>query len=368
MRAAYRAVAARSLTTCNRRGQGPGPASALLPLGETLAYLAGLVDGDGYFKVSRAYRTPGTVHPYYATTVGVSQLWPGEAVRVFAATFGGVVMDPKKISVGRLMARCELRGSKAESAARRLLPFLQLKREQAILLLEIGRLRPRRRLRVRERGAACVLMEGVRQALRSSHDGTRPTGKLVSSRLSLEGYQELTPEQLGWTREQLLSYLAGIIDSDGNLRIERKRVRGMIGPHYRINIRCGQVLPSRAVELLAKTFGGHVGLRRSRRPNCRDLATWSLYDRAAESAIRALLPYLVVKKTEALHLLELRWMKAQGKHGLTEWVHANRWRASVRMRKRCYTFEQIAEFERIFLRVQHMHSPDRRSFTTTSND
>jgi len=266
------------------------------------------------------------------------------------------------------MARCELRGSKAESAARRLLPFLQLKREQAILLLEIGRLRPRRRLRVRERGAACVLMEGVRQALRSSHDGTRPTGKLVSSRLSLEGYQELTPEQLGWTREQLLSYLAGIIDSDGNLRIERKRVRGMIGPHYRINIRCGQVLPSRAVELLAKTFGGHVGLRRSRRPNCRDLATWSLYDRAAESAIRALLPYLVVKKTEALHLLELRWMKAQGKNGLTEWVHANRWRASVRMRKRCYTFEQIAEFERIFLRVQHMHSPDRRSFTTTSND
>src|SRR5207245_6223851 len=130
-------------------------------------------------------------------------------------------MDPKKISVGRLMARCELRGSKAESAARRLLPFLQLKRELAILLLEIGRLRPRRRLRVRERGAACVLMEGVRQA-RSSHDGTRPTGKLVSSRLSLEGYQELTPEQLGWTREQLLSYLAGIIDSDGILRIERK--------------------------------------------------------------------------------------------------------------------------------------------------
>src|SRR5207249_10522008 len=146
-----------------------------MPPGEVLAYLAGIVDGDGYFKVSRTYRTSGTVHPYYATTVGVSQLWPGEAVRTFATVFEGVIMDPKKISVGRLMARCEIRGSKAESAARRLLPFLQLKREQAILLREIGRLRPRRRLRVRERGAACVLMEGVRQALRSSHDGTRPT-------------------------------------------------------------------------------------------------------------------------------------------------------------------------------------------------
>src|SRR5256885_14202516 len=255
-------------------------------------------------------------------------------------------MDPKKISVGRLMARCELRGSKAESAARRLLPFLQLKRELAILLLEIGRLRPRRRLRVRERGAACVLMEGVRQALRSSHDGTRPTGKLVSSRLSLEGCQELTPEQLGWTREQLLSYLAGIIDSDGNLRIEKRRVKRMIGPHYRINIRCGQVLPSRAVELLAATFGGRVGLSKSRRPNQRDLATWSLHDKMAEPAIRALLPYLVVKKTEALHLLQLRRLKAEGKQGVTEWVHANRWRDSARMRKRCYTTSQVAAFER----------------------
>src|SRR2546428_12257795 len=220
----------------------------------------------------------------------------------------------------------------------------------------MGRLRPRRRLRVRERGAACVLMEGVRQALRSSHDGTRPTGKLVSSRLSLEGYQELTPEQLGWTRKQLLSYLAGIIDSDGNLRIEKRRVKGMIGPHYRINIRCGQVLPSRAVELLAATFGGRVGLSKSRRPNQRDLATWSLHDKMAEPAIRALLPYLVAQKTEALHLLQLRRLKAEGKEGVTEWVHANRWRNSVRMRKRCYTTAQVAAFERIRQAVQALHS------------
>src|SRR2546425_9865365 len=125
-----------------------------MPRGETLAYLAGIVDGDGYFKVSRTYRTSRTVHPYYATTVGVSQLWPGEGVRIFAAAFGGFIEDPRKISIGRWMARCEVRGSKAESAARRLLPFLQLKRNQAILLLEIGRLRPGR-ARVRDRGAAC---------------------------------------------------------------------------------------------------------------------------------------------------------------------------------------------------------------------
>ncbi len=223
-------------------------------------------------------------------------------------------MDPRKVSQGRWMARCEVRGSKAESAARRLLPFLQLKRDQAILLLEIGRLRTGR-ARVRELGAACSQMEEVRQALRRSHDGIDRIGKLGPPLTSFEGYQRLTTEQLGWTREQLLSYLAGIIDSDGNLRIEKRRVKRMIGPHYRINIRCGQVLPSPAVELLAGTFGGRVGLRKSHRPNHRDLATWSLHDESAEPAIRALLPYLVVKKTEALYLLELRRLKAQGKQG-----------------------------------------------------
>jgi hypothetical protein len=328
-----------------------------MPSGETLAYLAGLLDGDGYFKVSRSYRRPWTVHPYYATIVGVSQLWPGEAVRIFATTFGGVVMDPKKISAGRLMARCEIHGARAESAARRLLPYLQLKRDQAIYLLEIGRLRPGRSRSARDREAASVLMEAVRQALGASHDGVHQVETQLPSLSSLEGYQELTPDQLGWSREQLLSYLAGIIDSDGNLRIERRRVVGMLGPHYRINIRCNQVVPSRAVELLAKTFGGRVGTVKSHRPNHRELASWSLQDKAAEPAIRALLPYLVVK-TEALHLLELRRLKAQGKHGLTEWVHPNRWRISVRMRKRCYSAEQNAEFDRIFLKVQHLHAPE----------
>lgn len=328
-----------------------------MPIGETIAYLAGLVDGDGYFKITRSFRTPRIVHPYYATVVGVSQLWPGEAVRIFATTFGGVVMDPRKISAGRLMARCEIRGASAESAARRLLPFLQMKRDQAILLLEIGRLRSGRRGRVRDGGAGYAQMELVRQVLRSSHKGTARIGKLAPFLSPTEGYTEPTTDQLGCSREQLLSYLAGIIDSDGNLRIERGRAKKMINPRYRINIRCAQVMPSRAVELLARTFGGRLGNVKSRRANCRDLVSWSLYDKAAESAIQALLGYLVVKKTEALHLLELRCLKAKGKHGLTEWVHANRWRAGVRMRKRCYSAEQIAEFERIFFRVQRIHSP-----------
>jgi hypothetical protein len=83
---------------------------------------------------------------------------------------------------------------------------------------------------------------------------------------------------------------------------------------------------------------------------------WSLHDRTAVSAIVALLPFLVVKEEEALLLLELRRLKAQGKEGLTEWNHANRWRDSVKMRKRCYTNEQVDKFERLFQAIHWLHA------------
>lgn len=334
--------------------------------GEVFAYLAGIVDGDGYLKVTRNYRTPGTVHPYYASVVGVQQLWPSEAVSLFATIFGGTMMKPQAAPRRRLMARCEIRGGKAEAATRRLLPFLLLKKGQAILVLEIARLRPHRHGRARPTETAYDDMERVRQAMLSLHDGSWPS---VDARLPvascLSGYHELSPDELGWSREQLFAYLAGIIDSDGSLRVEKRRVKGMLAPQYRISIRCAQVTPSPAVELLAKTFGGRLAFKKPSRPQHRELVSWSLHDKGAVPAIKALLPYFRVKHLEAYHLLELRGLKAHGKQGLTEWEHRTRWQRPIRMRKRCYTPDQVAEFERIHRAVQALHSRNLRAANPT---
>lgn len=86
------------------------------------------------------------------------------------------------------------------------------------------------------------------------------------------------------------------------------------------------------------------------------MVAWSLHDRAAVPALAGLLPYLIVKRAEAYLLLDLRRLKAEGKKGMTEWVHPNRWRDSVRMRKRCYTPDQVAQFDRIHRAVQDLHA------------
>jgi hypothetical protein len=321
---------------------------------ERLAYLGGMMDGDGYLKITKSPPRGAWAHAYYGITLGVQQLMPGEAVRLFAAMFDGKPMPPTCRPGHRPIARCEVHVRKAEAATRRLLPYLLVKRGQAMVLLEAARIKRMRNLDTRE---YFERLEGLRDLLVSLHEGsTRSSIRSPAVHRSLKGYDRLGPAELGWTQTQLHAYLAGIMDSDGSFRIEKRNVPGMLHAHYRINIRCAQVAPSRSVELLARTFGGSLGIKHDGRPHARDLVTWSLHDRAAVPAVKSLLPYLVNKKGEAWLLLELRRLKEKGKEGTSEWVHANRWRDQVKMRKRHYTSAQVASFERLYDELRYLHS------------
>lgn len=321
-----------------------------------LAYLGGLVDGDGYFKITANYRTPGIRHPYYATVAGLAQMWPGPAVRLFAETFGGSAKEVPTAR-GTAMTRCELRGAAAEGAAHRLLPFLLIKREQAMLFLEASRVRPKRHGRTPPWEGGHEQVRRIKDALASIQQGL---WNQSSMRLPLSepwaGLDRLAPKQLGWTRAETCAYLAGIMDSDGNFRIYRQHARGMRWLHYRLNIRCAQVEPSPAVELLASTFGGRVAVKKSKRPDLRNLATWDLHDKAAVPAIEALLPYLRVKWTDACLLLELRDLKSRKKDDLTVWEHRTRWPHNSTMRKRSYSAAQVEQFERVRKALLALHA------------
>lgn len=277
-------------------------------------------------------------------------------------------MKPMRWREGRPMARCELHTRKPEAAVRSLLPYLHVKRDQALLLLAFCRIKasPKSEHRVstvmRARHGSLnsrrrwttnrnASMEELRERLLALHEGVGP------SNVGEGGVEVCDAANIPTLAEtEKLAYLAGIIDSDGNLRIERKKAQGMLAPHYRVNIRASQVVPSAAIELLASTFGGNVRIVRPRQPHHRLLATWSLHDGRAAAAVEALLPFLIVKRREAELLLRLRTLKGLGKKGFTEWIHPNRWRRAVRMRKQCYTPDQVAEFESLHRAVQALHS------------
>lgn len=100
-----------------------------------LAYLAGVLDSDGYVKISvqKALRMRLTG---YAAIIGVSQLWPSEAINLFEETFGGKKYLPMRKPGSRAMARWEVRDCISEIALSELVPFGLVKDEQAKLLLK----------------------------------------------------------------------------------------------------------------------------------------------------------------------------------------------------------------------------------------
>ncbi len=303
------------------------------------AYAAGVLDGDGYFSVIKD-RNPRSDHPYYQAKIGVKQLWPGQALRFLARILGGKVVRERRPPGFRPIARWERYDRGAKRAIRQLLPYLQVKREQALLLLKLQGLKANRRGEPELRFSS---MERIRQRVLSLNRG-QITPRTDSSR------------EREMKRSEVLAYLAGVMDSDGSFKIEKRRVKRMINPHYRIKIGAGQVSPSPAIDLLAGTFGGTIRVRGDGHKGHRPIAHWSLFDKSAVPALEALLPYLVIKAPQARLLLQLRERKAKGKLATTEWVHRTRGPRPIKMRKRCYSKAQVGTFERLYRTVKALHA------------
>lgn len=319
-------------------------------LEDACAYAAGVLDSDGFFTIVRdgSYNPDS---PYYRIKIGVKQLWPGQGLRLIASVLGGRVAFERRAQGQRHMARWELYSSAARDAIIRVKPYLLLKRRQADLLLKTFRLiemnsAPTGRTRQR--------VERNRDTIQhlNRHEIPYPEGR-QSTKGSLEQVTHVIE------KEQLRSpyaYLAGVMDSDGSFKIERRRVKGMINPHYRIKIAAAQVAPSPAIELLAEVFGGTIRVRNYDGPSYKAMTRWSLYDKSAVPALEALLPHLVIKTPQARLLLQMRQLKAKGKLGTTEWVHKTRWQRPIKMRKRCYSPEQVREFDRLYRIVKALHN------------
>ena len=105
-----------------------------------------------------------------------------------------------------------------------------------------------------------------------------------------------------------LAYAAGVIDSDGYIGVKRndygQRVRGDAGqPVYAPRVLVKQVTPE-AVDLLHEMFGGYRGDARPSATNGRPLFTWEAHSANAVRACEAVLPYLRIKREQALNAIE----------------------------------------------------------------
>ncbi len=161
------------------------------------------------------------------------------------------------------------------------------------------------------------------------------------------------------TSKLQLAYLAGVIDSDGWFSIKKSNNRARRhgdAVNYSYHPRVGiKQVRNEAVELAHSLFGGYVYEQRPTAKNGQVLVAWQVSDLQAETVVRAVLPFLRIKGRQAKLLLELRKAKAEGPQGTVENTHTSRWGSPVRFKNRCYSTEQIAEMDRLYLAVRGLN-------------
>lgn len=116
---------------------------------------------------------------------------------------------------------------------------------------------------------------------------------------------EATPE--------VLAYCAGIIDADGTIGIRRSTYGARVvgdcrQASYSERVALKQVEPH-AVALLTRLFGGYRTIDDPSAKRGKPLHKWEATDRKAAIALMATLPYLRIKREQALNALALRDLK-----------------------------------------------------------
>lgn len=116
-----------------------------------LAYLAGVMDSDGSIGIRKdtyqmRVRRDQSVPSYYPR-ICVGQITP-QAIALFKQTFGGIVCVSHRRKQNRHpLLRWEMRHKRATAVVQALLPFMRIKRKQAMLVIRLTKLQENPRMR-----------------------------------------------------------------------------------------------------------------------------------------------------------------------------------------------------------------------------
>lgn len=119
------------------------------------------------------------------------------------------------------------------------------------------------------------------------------------------------------TDPAVLGYLAALLDGEGNVSIGA--VAGYAGQQSRSHSLMVQIsnCDSGLMDWLVTTVGGATRVMPSRRPGWRACFTWTVHGENAETFLRAVQPYLIIKARQCAVALEFRSLGTGRRAGVT---------------------------------------------------
>lgn len=111
-----------------------------------------------------------------------------------------------------------------------------------------------------------------------------------------------------------VAYLAGVIDSDGCIRVEKANNNGRSrdSVSYHVILTIAQV-EMQAVRLAEEVFGGYLLFPKPKNERSRPMVRWTAKSQKAAAALQELRPFLRIKGAQADNALALAALVAQSR-------------------------------------------------------
>lgn len=163
------------------------------------------------------------------------------------------------------------------------------------------------------------------------------------------------------TRSTDLAYIAGIFDGEACIRVKRTSInerqdRQTRGYHAMIHI---HMVDEPAIKFIAETLGGWYYPEKPHSAQGRPLYRYQASDKRAEEILRALLPYLRVKREAALNVLALRDLQADNTKYRTKITgyrdFPNQHGTVRRVANKSFSDEYVAMCDAFFLRSKELN-------------
>jgi hypothetical protein len=159
-----------------------------------------------------------------------------------------------------------------------------------------------------------------------------------------------------------LAYCAGLVDGEGCIRVNRAkayRCQDRVTPGYQARVQI-RMVDEGAIRFFAETLGGWYFHEKAHTAQGRPLFCYMASGRAAETILRALLPYLRVKREAAENALALRDLQATVRSHQTkltgttrQWTH---WTGKIiTVSNRCLSDEYVAQCEALYQRGRELN-------------
>lgn len=165
------------------------------------------------------------------------------------------------------------------------------------------------------------------------------------------------PYNRGMNNKTLYAYFAGVVDSDGSISIKKSSREARKGEclnwTFSIRISISQVTND-VQSLLKEEFGGSLGHHKNKVSKKR-LWRWDIRHKQAETFLRCIYPYLIIKRKQAELLLALRKIKTEPKEGISKKQQKTRWGTMATFNRRCWSLEQIQRMNDLYLCIRELN-------------